>query len=392
MMLVRKLDIWRLKLAFQLPVKHNLKTHTGSENIVVKVTTAGGLSGYGEGIPRDFVTGETMAESLKFLEGTLAPAFMNRSFETPQALKAALAESWLDPKAAACPGAFCALECALLDAGGKTWNLPVADIIGPRLKDRVVYSAVLPMASPAQMGRLLKVVKDAGMRFLKLKVGDAGDLEMLEMARQALGWEIDLRVDANAAWSAAEAVERIREMARFRISSVEQPVAKDDFLGMKQVREGVEVPISADESLCTEADARRLIDLKACQIFNIRLSKCGGLGASARILKLAQEAGVRCQLGCHVGETSILSAAGRAFALCAGDLAYIEGSISPYLLTRDPVENPVLFEGGGLAYALPGPGLGVQPQDNVLCELAVSHFSGSMPRTEGARPAEAVPA
>jgi len=223
-------------------------------------------------------------------------------------------------------------------------------------------------------------------------VGDAGDLEMLEMARQALGWEIDLRVDANAAWSAAEAVERIREMARFRISSVEQPVAKDDFLGMKQVREGVEVPISADESLCTEADARRLIDLKACQIFNIRLSKCGGLGASARILKLAQEAGVRCQLGCHVGETSILSAAGRAFALCAGDLAYIEGSISPYLLTRDPVENPVLFEGGGLAYALPGPGLGVQPQDNVLCELAVSHFSGSMPRTEGARPAEAVPA
>ncbi len=374
-MLVQKVDIWRLKLAFQLPVKHHLKTHTGSENIVVKVTTAGGLAGYGEGVPRDFVTGETMDESLRFLEEELGPVLMHRGFDSPQGLKAALAEAWVRGQAQRCPGAFCALETALLDAAGQTWDLPLSGMIGPRRQDQVVYSGILPMADPAQMKHLLGMIQAAGIKFLKVKVGGPRDREILELVRQALGWEIDLRVDANAAWRADEAIQRIQEMAGFRLAAVEQPVAKDDFWGLKRVQDAVEVPIIADESLCTEDDARRLIELQACQIFNIRLSKCGGLGASARILRLARDHGIRCQLGCHVGETSILSAAGRHFALCAGDLAYLEGSISPYLLTRDPVEKPVLFEDGGVAGALPGPGLGVRPQDAVLDELAVGHVS-----------------
>ena len=372
-MIVKKLDTWHLNLDFLSPIKHNLATHEGSDNIVLGVTTGEAIMGFGEGVPRTFVTGEVLSDSLAFLHQVLAPAILARDFSSPQALVKALGDLYQHVQAQRYPAAFCALETALLDAAGRTWNMPVAELIGPKLRTSLEYSAVVPMLSLEKMGQLFQLVKGIGMRFIKLKVGTDSDLETLRLARDALGDEVDIRVDANSAWTPAEAIDRLREMQPYRISAVEQPVAKADFAGLKQVREAIQIPVIADESLCNEDDARRLIDLKACQGFNIRLSKCGGPGTATRIRQMAEKAGVLCQLGCQVGETSILSAAGRHFALTVPHLSYVEGSYSPYLLARDVVVNPVVFNGGGLACELPGPGLGIEVSLSALDELAVSH-------------------
>lgn len=342
-MIVKKVDIWHLKLPFFYPFKHKLATHEGSENLVVKVTTDAGLTGYGEGVPRVFVTGETLSSATSFLAETLVPAVLEAAFPSHVGFLETLAGIFRQVHAEGFPAACCALEMSLLDAAGGTWQMPLSDFLGGGLKESVHYSAVLPLAAPGQLARFFQLVKTRKMKFLKLKVGGADDLAVLEMARSELGWGIDIRVDANAAWSAEEAVVHIKEMGPFRISAVEQPVAKEDFAGLQQVSRDLDIPVIADESLCTEADARRLIEMKACGIFNIRLSKCGGLGAALRIRKMAKEAAIECQLGCHVGETSILSAGGRHFALCSEGLAYVEGSFSPYLLAKDPVKEPVVF-------------------------------------------------
>ncbi len=360
-------------MGFLSPIKHNLATHEGSDNIVLGVTTGDAIRGFGEGVPRTFVTGEVLSDSLVFLRQVLAPAILARDFSSPQALVKALGELYQHVQAQRHPAAFCALETALLDAAGQTWGMPVADLIGPKLRTTLEYSAVVPMLSPEKMGQLFQLVKSIGMRFIKLKVGADDDLSTLRLARDELGDEVDIRVDANSAWTPAEAIARLREMEPYRLSAVEQPVAKTDFAGLKQVREAIQIPVIADESLCNEDDARRLIDLKACQGFNIRLSKCGGLGTATRICQMAEKAGVFCQLGCQVGETSILSAAGRHFALTVPHLSYVEGSYSPYLLARDVVVNPVVFNGGGLAHELPGTGLGIEVSLSTLDELAVSH-------------------
>jgi len=373
-MIVKKLDIWHLKLGFQSPIKHNLATHEDSDNIVIGVTTQDGITGFGEGVPRAFVTGEVLSDSLAFLHQVLAPAILTRDFPSPQALVKALGDLYQHVQAQRHPAAFCALETALLDAAGQTWNMPVAELIGPKLRTSLEYSAIIPMLSPEQMRHLILLVKMNHMRFVKLKVGTDSDLETLRLARDELGYEVDIRVDANSAWTPAEAIARLREMQPYRISAVEQPVAKADFAGLKQVSEAIQIPVIADESLCNEDDARRLIDLKACRIFNLRLSKCGGPGAATRIRQMAEAAGVLCQLGCQVGETSILSAAGRHFALTVPHLSYVEGSYSPYLLARDVVVNPVVFNGGGIAYELPGPGLGIEVLLSALDELAVTHY------------------
>jgi L-alanine-DL-glutamate epimerase-like enolase superfamily enzyme len=372
-MIVVKLDTWHLRLGFLSPIKHNLATHEGSDNIVLGVTTVDAVTGFGEGVPRAFVTGEVLSDSLDFLHQVLAPAILTRDFPTPQALVRALGDLYQQAEAQRHPAAFCALETALLDAAGQTWNMPLTALIGPKLRSTLEYSAVIPMLNPEKMTQLLQLVKAVGMRFIKLKVGTDSDLETLRLARTELGDDVDIRVDANSAWTAAEAIARLRDMEPYRLSAVEQPVAKADFDGLREVSEAISIPVIADESLCNEDDARRLIDLKACRAFNIRLSKCGGLGIATRISRMAEQAGVFCQVGCQVGETSILSAAGRHFALTVPHLSHVEGSYSPYVLARDVVANPVIFNGGGLAYELPGPGLGVEVLVDALEELAVSH-------------------
>jgi muconate cycloisomerase len=374
-MIVKKLDIWHLKLGFQSPIKHNLATHQGSDNIVLRVTTAEGVAGFGEGVPRAFVTGEVLSDSLAFLQEVVAPAVLAKDFSSPPALVQGLAPLFHHLQAQRHPAAFCALETALLDAAGRTWNISATELIGPKLRTSLEYSAVIPLMSPEQMRPLFFLVKMNRMRFVKLKVGTDSDLETLRLAREALGDDVDIRVDANSAWTPSEAIARLQEMQPYGISAVEQPVAKEDFAGLKQVSEAVPIPVIADESLCNEYDARRLIDLKACRIFNLRLSKCGGPGAATRIRRMAEAAGILCQLGCHVGETSILSAIGRQFGLTVPHLSYVEGSFSPYLLVRDVVSEPVVFNGGGQAFELPGPGLGIDVLVQALDELAVSHYA-----------------
>ena len=290
------------------------------------------MTGFGEGVPRAFVTGEVLSDSLLFLRQVLAPAILAREFPSPQALLQGLRRLYEQAQAQRHPAAFCALETALLDAASRTWNMPVTELIGPKLRTSLEYSAVIPLMSPESMRHLFRLVKMNHMRFVKLKVGTSDDLSTLRLAREELGDGVDIRVDANSAWTPPEAIPRLKEMQSYGISAVEQPVAKTDFAGLKQVSEAVQIPVIADESLCNEDDARSLIALKACRIFNIRLSKCGGLGAATRIRQMAEAAGILCQLGCHVGETSILSAAGRQFALTGPQLSYVEGSFSPLLL------------------------------------------------------------
>jgi L-Ala-D/L-Glu epimerase len=374
-MLIKKVDIWHLNCRFQYPFKHKLATHTASENLVVRLTTDQGICGYGEGIPRDFVTGESLGASLTFLKEDLGSAVLRIPINSPKSLFPSLTllqEKWASNTS---PGAFCALEMALLDAAGRTWEQPVSAFLGAKSAARVIYSAVLPLGAGPQLTQFLQLVRAQGMHFIKLKVGEDNDHETLALARRELGPDVDLRVDANGAWTAAEAIARIRELAQFRLSAVEQPVAKDDFEGLRQVQEAVNLPIMADESLCTLEDARRLISLKACRMFNIRLSKVGGLSIALAMKEMADAAGIRCQLGCHVGETSILAAAGRHFALSQRPLAYLEGSFAPYLLTRDPVQEPVSFGPGGVGLPLLGPGLGIRVVDDMLDEMAVSRIT-----------------
>ena len=370
-MRLKKIHLYHLQIQLCMPIKHYLAERTHSENLVVKVVTDSGVVGFGEGIARQYVTGEVMESSLRCLQHHLIPELDGFHPSGPPDLIEALAELLSEDNRTQAPAACCALELAILDAAGKTWGQSVAQMLGGA-DQPLIYSAVIPMMSHPSFHRLLHLIRDNEMSFVKIKVGNKRDTEVLSLAREILGQQVDIRVDANGAWSSEEAEERIAAMMAYGISAVEQPVPKDDILGLRRLAEQVEIPIVADESLCVEHDAKNLAAIGACQVFNLRLSKCGGILAANRLYEIGRKKAIAAQLGCQVGETGILSAAGRQLA-SSRKLLYLEGSYSSYLLKDDIVNEPVEFGPGGVAQPLAGHGLGVSVNEETMQRLAVMH-------------------
>ena len=169
-----------------------------------------------------------------------------------------------------------------------------------------------------------------------------------------------LRVDANGAWSLAEAKEWLAGAARFAIAAVEQPLAREMNRDLAALSEFTNVPLMHDESLITVEDARRLIDLGVADAVNIRISKCGGLLPSLRLAALARRHGARIQLGCMVGETSLLSAAGVRFLEVCPGVEWAVGCFGSFLLKGDITDRGLRFGFGGRTPKVPAEGLGVE--------------------------------
>lgn len=351
---------------FNLAVSHSLADNTATDNIVVALVDNQGRVGYGEGVPRSYVTGETVRGSLEALERELAPLVLGAVLEPQEAL------GWLERRAGSelldrCPAAACALETALLDLAGQTLGQPVSALLSDRPPAPVTYSAVIPLLPAQVLPAILGQTKALGLAQVKVKVQRRGAPELLAQVRQALGPGVHLRVDANGAWSAGEAVEIIQTLAAAsRVEAVEQPVAKDDLEGMAQVTASVEPLVLADESLCNLNDAQRLLERRAVGGFNLRLSKCGGPARTLALLEQAGRAGLACMLGCQVGELGLLSALGRHFAAVHPELVYLEGCLTRFFMEKDLTKQDLTFGPGGQAPPLPLPGLGIKVDPEAL--------------------------
>jgi muconate cycloisomerase len=292
------------------------------------------------------------------------------------------------PDTAGPPGAaWCALELAVLDAAGRRLGVPVRRWLGPLKAPTLHYDAVIPFSSRRALGPVALATKMLGLRRVKVKVGvDLDeDLYRLGRLRRWLGSDVDLRVDANCAWTVDQALLAIDRMRRYRISVVEQPVAAHDVDGLCRLTAACPELIAVDESLRTVEEAHALIEARACDAFNIRVSKCGGLLTSMRIAALASAAGLTTIVGAQVGESGLLSAAGRHLAACI-DPQYLEGSAGRLLLKEDITKESLLPGRGGQARAGNGPGLGVSVRDEVLDRHARLRRSVGAAQSDRARP------
>jgi muconate cycloisomerase len=148
-------------------------------------------------------------------------------------------------------------------------------------------------------------------------------------------------------------------LLQFHPTSLEQPVPHEQVAGLADIRLNLSIPVMLDESLCCEEDGERAIAQQTCDLFNIRLSKCGGIRSSIRLAAMAKLNGLGYQLGCQVGETGILSAAGRHFACNVGEIRYLEGSYDRFLVRETLTRENLTFARRGRAPRLTGHGLGI---------------------------------
>ena len=370
---VDSLTIYRLRIPFHQAFSHALQSREESDAVIVKITGSDGGSGFGEGLARAYVTGETTESMIARIRDFLAPRIFLETFypgwQTIEQLQS-LQPDWTENSQSnsgiiAWNAAFCAVELALLDWSLRADHSALADYLAPA-RFEVVYSGVISADSPKDAAAMAKRMARLGLRQIKIKVGTPDDAARLAAVRKAVGSAVELRADANGAWSAADAIELLKSLAPYQLKIIEQPVAADDITGMKQVRSQCGIPVMADESLVTIEQARRLIADKACDLFNIRLSKNGGIAGSLAIAKLAAEAGIKIQVGAQVGETGILSAAGRTFAAHMTELACAEGSFGTWLLSEDITYDNLAFGLGGRAPLLKSRGLSVTVKAEAL--------------------------
>lgn len=369
--------LFALHIPFVEAFAHSVRSRSSSDSIVVRLRTDDGTVGYGEAVARPYVTGETVAGCLDFMENTLWPAVQATDYAQWSGQDAI---TWLDSLAlptevdnsatgvVAWNAARCGFELALVDCLLKSAGVSLGELLPPRRS--VVYSGVITASSIEGAVKHAKRFKQFGLPHIKVKITGEADRERLAAIRAAVGPAVSLRVDGNGAYGVEGAIATCEALSEFHIDSAEQMIPRGDPQALATVQAATAIPQIADESLITLADAEALIAAKACRGFNLRLAKCGGLGRTLAISELAQSAGIAVQVGCQVGETAILSAAGRHLAAHLPEISFCEGSYGSLLLREDLSRRPIHFGHQGLAKPLKGPGLGVEIQDDLLEKYA----------------------
>lgn len=237
-------------------------------------------------------------------------------------------ESWIGLEGPA--PARCALDLALHDKIGRQQGLPLNELLHLPRPVRKATAFTISINSPEEMARL--AIEIGRYPIIKVKLGSDDDEARLAAIRAARP-DVQLYVDANAAWTAQDAVERLKTLTVYDLALVEQPVPKDDIEGMGFVQAHIDPPVVADESVQTLNDVERLAAVGVRGV-NIKLMKAGGLSAGLRMAKRARELGLGVMLGCMIesslGVTAVAHLAGMADWL---DLD------APLLISNDPFDG-----------------------------------------------------
>ena len=322
------------------------------EYVLLELITDGGLTGLGEAAPDVAVTGETQSTDLAALQAAREVLIG----KDPYDLETILQE--LEELIPHAPAARAAVDMALYDLMGKAVGIPVYRLLGGAARESVIAYPVIPLDTP-QIMAATALQFTAGAKTLKLKIGTSieEDVARLAAIRAAIGYEIKLRVDVNQGWGDAKtAITAIRVLQEFDLEYVEQPVRDADIDGMAAVCRAVDIPIMADESLHSPADAREIIAQQAADMFNIKLMKCGGILRALEILSLAEAAGIPCIVG-SMGESSIASSAAVHLSVARNILAC--EAIGPLFVKNDPATGFLVDMQRMLLLPAQAPGLGV---------------------------------
>lgn len=323
-----------------------------SENAIVEIETDEGITGVGEVCSIWDRKGRGQAEDINDL---LAQALIGHDpfciSQIHTTMNALLHRSY---------PAKAGIDMALYDIVGKKLNTPVYNLLGGKVREKVLLSHSLSMGEPSQIAEMAASLVKKGYKTLKAKIGrnPKADLETVSAIRNRIGTDITLRVDANMGWAnAKEAVRNIKALEPYQIELVEQPLHYSDLLGLHHVREHVDTPIMADESVWTPTDAMACIRAEAVDVFNVYVAEAGGIYPAAQIFAIAEAARMPCIIG-SMPELGIGTAAQAHLAFAMNNLGYAS-DVNGFIYHADDIINETFQITDGYLSPPSGSGLGV---------------------------------
>jgi len=347
-------------------------TVNSTQSVIVEVFTDEGLIGIGETDPALMFTGESQQTVMTMLKHHIGPAILDCD---PMQIEAI--HNRLDSVCVGNPFAKAAIDLACHDLMGKALGVPVYQLLGGMVRERIPVMWSLGSETPEINAREAVSKVESGYKTIGLKLGNYPpdvDVERVARVRKAVGEGIQLRCDANQAWDVSTAIKTIRRLEEFGVKMIEQPIPKWDLEGLAQIKSSVDMPLGVDESLTSVHDALRIIQTDAADFYSIKTTKHGGLHNSKKIAVLVQTSGGKLFVNSMI-EMGVSVMAGLHFAASTPGLFKIGQALNSVRRLKDDIlKEPVLYEGGEIIVPQNRIGLGVELDEKKIDKYKVGEL------------------
>ncbi len=360
---IQSVEIYKLFIPLKEPFVISLGPINKVQNIIVIIRTDDGSAGYGECSPFMTINGESVDTCF------VVAQYFGKILKGKNALDIEGCITAMDKVIYGNSSIKSAFDIALHDIAAQHAGVPLYQFLGGAKNKILETDMTVSIGTPEKMQADAMRFKEGGFPAIKVKLGEAkhADIERIAAIRNGIGMEHPLRIDANQGWQTADnAIEILLGLAPYNIEHCEEPIARWRFMELGKVSAASPIPIMADECLGDEHDAERLIHLKACPMFNIKLGKSGGIYKGLKIAQLGAQAGMHMQVGGFM-ESRLGMTAGAHLALANDHIHHCDFD-TPLMFTEDPVIGGINYLQKGVIDVPEVPGLGAVIDDAYLKE------------------------
>ena len=357
-LIIEQIEIYKLCIPLKQPFVISLGAQYDADNILIIIRTNEGIKGYGECSPYMSINGESMDTC--FIVGQyLAAALKGKD---PLQIEACVTA--MDRIITRNESIKSAFDMALYDIAAQHANQPLYQFLGGSKNKIIATDMTVGLGTPEKMAIEAMQYKTEGFPSIKVKLGTttAEDVARIKAIREAIGHELPLRIDANQGWDVDTAIATLNALKDFGIEHCEEPIAKWNYMELPLVRKNSPIKIMSDESCFNEHDAKRLAQINACDYFNIKLGKSGGIFHALKMIEVAKANDIKLQVGCFM-ESRLAITALVHFAYCS-DLIIHYDLDTPLMLKEDPVIGGLQYMKGGIVEideTVPGIGAIIHP-------------------------------
>lgn len=360
---IQQVELYKLSIPLKEPFITSLGKDDKAENVLVKIITDEGVTGYGECSPYMPINGES--QDTCFIVGQ----YFAKLLKGKNALQIEECIIAMDKLIYGNTSIKSAFDMALYDIASQHDGMPLYKFLGGKNDKIITTDYTVSIGDPQKMAADAVKIKEEGYPAIKIKLGKNGELDVkrIKAIREAVGNEIPLRIDANQGWNVDEAIKTLQALGKYAIQHCEEPIPRWEFMHLPHVKKASPIPIMADECCGDEHDAERLIYINACDYFNIKLGKSGGIFKALKMVKLAEANNIHLQVGAML-ESRLAMTAFAHFSLCSPMIEHYDFDTA-LMFTEDPVSGGIVYEKNGVVKVPEVPGLGASIDEDRLAAM-----------------------
>jgi L-alanine-DL-glutamate epimerase-like enolase superfamily enzyme len=356
-------ELYKLSIPLIEPFITSLGREDKAENVLVKIVTKEGVTGFGECSPYLPINGES--QDTCFIVGQ----YFAQILKGKNALAIEECITAMDKLIYGNTSIKSAFDIALYDIASQHAGVPLFKFIGGKNDKTIITDYTVSIGDPEKMAADAVKIKEQGYPAIKIKLGKNGETDVLRIKkiREAVGNKIPLRIDANQGWTVDEAIQTLQALGKYDIQHCEEPIPRWEFMHLPHVKKASPIPIMADECCGDDHDAERLIYINACDYFNIKLGKSGGIFKALKMVRLAEQANIHVQVGAML-ESRLAMTAFAHFALSSPVIEHYDFDTA-LMFVEDPVTGGIQYKANGVVELPEVIGLGATIDEDRLKKM-----------------------